>query len=67
VSKKAPQELGSEIPGLDRATEHIVVRMRIALDDVIEGVHDPEWFIEEMRQDIRYFVWLYAKAARGES
>ena len=65
-AKRVP-ELGDDVPGLARVTGHIVARMSIALDDVLEGVHDREWFLETMRQDIRYYVWLYASTRQDYS
>lgn len=65
--QKLPPELGAEIPGLKRMAGHVTTRMRIAVDDVVHGPGDEdrrvEQFVEEMRQDIMYYGWLYLKAA----
>jgi hypothetical protein len=54
--------LGDPVPGLDRAADHIVQRLSIGLDDVLGGTHDKEWLLEEMRETVRYYAWLYIKA-----
>jgi hypothetical protein len=57
-SKKTPQ-LGDEVPGLTDAVDHIMAEMDIALDDLLEGIQNRKHFIEEMRQQIRYHIWLH--------
>jgi hypothetical protein len=63
ASEEQVPDLGDEVPGLGTATDHIIARLDIAVDDVIDGLHDKDWLLETMRQDIRYFVWLYTAAA----